>query len=254
MNEAHDLAHVLLREAQPVEKIGMASVCAEARPDRLRNYGPAKRDSYSRLVETLSSDLGYVAGLQALYSCHPSITSPVPITPLPCQTLCLVSLTRISAVLLFPVSQVLTYHLVILFLLPVSSSPGPEPLSDVTQSSATEVLNCFRCFDGLHGSVLTDSAANRRFNQTTGEQAPCAVALCHQTDLVVFPVLSEEVMKRGRAGSLGSPVGFVHAGMKWCFVVSFSYLCQDTRSAEVIAKTILTWKSWNTAEILNNDF
>lgn len=43
-------------------------------------------------------------------------------------------------------------------------------------------------------------------------------------------------MKRGRAGSLGSPVGFVHAGMKWCFVVSFSYLCQDTRAAEAIPK------------------
>lgn len=32
MNEAHDLAHVLLREAQPAERIWIASVCAEAGP------------------------------------------------------------------------------------------------------------------------------------------------------------------------------------------------------------------------------
>lgn len=82
-------------------------------------------------------------------------------------------------------------------------------LDQLTQSVSGELWFLYRlcgesnsfcrnscCFDGLHGSILTDSAANRRFNQTTGEQAACAAALRHQTDLVVFPVLSEEVMDR----------------------------------------------------------
>lgn len=69
---------------------------------------------------------------------------------------------------------------------------------------------------------------------------------------MVFPVLSDEVMKRGRAGSSGSlpppeaevgsfspqttaiiPVGFVHAGIKWCFARAKLYFLSSLSKYQV---------------------